>query len=176
MNHTNEQEVLHDYMKYRTDLYSTLMPDHVESANVSEANWIVRGHCSCGDEIGIHVSPGDICYMDFGQSYLNEMGYQHFGLVVTLWQRKALVIPMTSNARTYANAWDAQDNPRGKKNLMRIGLVPGLVKPSVLFLNDMRFVNTARVIDVKAHLDVRGELFQAIEQRIYGCLFHRIMS
>lgn len=174
--HTNEQKVLRNYMRYRGDLYSTLLPGNVENALVSEANWIVRGHCACGDEIGIQVSPGDICYMDFGQAYLNEMGFQHFGLIINIWQRKALVVPMTSNERTYAKAWDADDNPYGKKNLMRIGQAGGLLKPSVLFLNDMRFVNTARVIDVKAHVDVNSDLFQAVEQRIYAHVFGKTMS
>lgn len=176
MYHERKQSVLHDYMKYRTSLYSTLMPNNVENALVSEANWIVRGRCMCGDELGIRVSPGDICYMDFGQAYLNEMGFQHFGLIISIWQKKALVIPMTSNEKTYERAWDRKDNPHGKQNLMRIGLVPGLTKPSVLFLNDMRFVNTARVIDVKAHLNTDSELFQAVEQRIYAHLFRKVMS
>lgn len=163
-------------MRSRNVFYSTLMPEKVEEAMVSENNWISRGQCSSGDELGIQVSPGDICYMDFGQAYLNEMGFQHFGLVISIWQLKALVIPMTSNENTYENAWDYQENPYGRRNLMRIGTVCGLLKPSVLFLNDMRFVNTARVIDVKAHLDVDSALFQAIEQRIYMHVFQNAMS
>lgn len=169
-------EALNAYMKCRSDVYSTLVPGNVERALVSEANWIVRGHCSCGDEIGIQVSPGDICYMDFGQAYLHEMGFQHFGLIINIWLGKALVIPMTSNERTYANAWDRDDNPYGRKNLMRIDHVAGLQKPSVLFLNDMRFVNTARVIDVTGHMDVRSDQFRSVEERIYAHVFQRAMS
>lgn len=176
MDHFMNHAFLRNYMSYRTELYNTLLPGRAQDALLSEANWIERGHCTCGEEIGIHVHPGDICYMDFGQNYLNEIGFQHFGLVLTVWQKKALIIPMTSNANTYEIAWDAKENPDGKKNLMRLGSIPGLTKPSVLFLNDMRFVNTARVIDIKAHLDVNGPLFQSVKQRIYAHLFRSALS
>lgn len=39
-------------------------------------------------------------------------------------------------------------------------------KPSVLFLNDMKFVNMARVIDVKAHLFTDSTLFAVIMERL----------
>ena len=170
-----ETEALQAYMQSRTDLYSALLPQNVEGALLSDANWIIRGHYAGGDELGIEVIPGDICYMDFGQAYLNEAGFQHFGLVINTWCRKALVIPMTSNESTYEKAWDERENPFGKRNLMRLGIVDGMEKPSVLFLNDMKFVNTARVIEIRTHIDVYGELFHTVEERIYGHLFRNAM-
>ena len=98
--------------------------------------------------------------------YLNEMGYQHFGLVMAISNRKAFVIPLTSNPVTYQKAYDPVENPRGKKNLMRIGLVDGLRKDSVLFLNDCRFINTARVINITTHIDPASDLFQEVEARL----------
>ena len=29
----------------------------------------------------LNIEVGDICYIDFGQAYINEAGFQHFGLV-----------------------------------------------------------------------------------------------
>lgn len=49
---------------------------------------------------------------------------------------------------------------------MRIGALPGMAKPSVLFLNDMKFINTARVIDVKAHMDENSVLFLRVKTRL----------
>ena len=92
-------------------------------------------------------------------------------MVLGIYNKKAMVIPMTSNEKTYARAYDPLENPNGKKHLMRIGLIRGLNRPSVLFLNDMKFVNTARVIEVKAHISHRSALFKSVERRTAEILF-----
>lgn len=169
-----QKNILDDYMYYRSEVYETLVPNNLESALLSESNWIARGSYRCGEEIGIHVQVGDIAYLDYGQAYLNEMGYQHFGLVLAINERKALIIPMTSNARTYANAYDEIVNPEGKKNLFGLpDIVDGLFKKSVLFLNDLKFINTARIIEIKAHLDPESALFHKIQLRVMRMLFDR---
>ena len=48
---------------------------------------------------------------------------------------------------------------------MRLGLVKGLNRHSVLFLNDVKYINTARIIDIKAHISTDSILFQKIYQR-----------
>ena len=63
--------------------YRIIQPHNIEAGMISEANWVIRSRYQSGKDIGISVKPGDICYIEFGQSYLNEMGYQHFGLVVS---------------------------------------------------------------------------------------------
>ena len=176
MKETVNLTTLNHYIQSRKDLYGVLVPEKVKESMVSEENWIARYSCGGSEELGISVTPGDICYMDFGHAYLYEVGYQHFGIVLALWQKKALVVPMTSNETTYAKAYDPIDNPYGKSNLMRLGQLPGMNKPSVLFLNDMRFVNTARVIKVMAHLDVKSEKFWDIQDRINEHLFRRYYS
>lgn len=155
-----------NYMHYRKELYAPLVSSSLPNSLISEANWIVRGRCKSGEDLGIRLKPGDICYLDYGQAYLNEAGYQHFGLVITVYSHKALVVPMTSNKAQYASAYDEKENPRGKRHLMRIGALPGMAKPSVLFLNDMKFINTARVIDVKAHMDENSVLFLRVKTRL----------
>lgn len=155
-----------NYMHYRKELYAPLVSSSLTNSLISEANWIVRGRCRSGEDLGIRLKPGDICYLDYGQAYLNEAGYQHFGLVITVYSHKALVVPMTSNKAQYASAYDEKENPRGKRHLMRIGALPGMAKPSVLFLNDMKFINTARVIDVKAHMDENSVLFLRVKSRL----------
>ena len=49
-------------------------------------------------------------------------------------------------------------------------MVAGMRKPSVLFINDAKWINTARIIDVKAHLDKDSELFKDIKERVKRCL------
>lgn len=167
-----EEKVLKDYMQLKAEVYEGLVPKSIDSALLSEVNWIGRGNCMSGEDVGIRVEVGDIVYMDYGQAYLNEMGYQHFGLVLAICEKKALVVPMTSNAKTYANAYDPEENPKGKKNLFGLpGIIDGLCKKSVLFLNDMKFVNTARIIEKKAHIDAKSATFRKIQLRIMMILF-----
>ena len=72
---------------------------------------------------------------------------------------------MTSNSVAYNSAYDRYDNPEGITHLMRLGKVDGLFKYSFLFLNDAKFINTARIIDVKSHINVNGKLFNEIMLR-----------
>jgi hypothetical protein len=86
---------------------------------------------------------------------------------------KAFVVPMTSNPFTYEQAYDKQNNPLGKIHLMRLGQLNGLNKPSVLFINDSKYINTTRIIEVKGHLDVTEHLFQRIRRRVFHCIFEQ---
>ena len=67
-------------------------------------------------------------------------------------------------------SYSGKDKPKGKRHLMRLGKLKGMNKNSVLFINDAKWINTARIIDVKAHLDRQGELFQEIKERVIHCL------
>ena len=164
------EAMIDKYIHIKNQLYEFLVPNNVESAMISEANWIARGTYMSGEEVGIYVKPGDVVFLDFGQAYLNEMGYQHFGLVITVCEKKALVVPMTSNTKTCSNAFDLS-NLKGKKNLYCIPSIPGLFKKSVLFLNDMKLINTARIIDIKGHINVESNDFKEIQTRIVQMVF-----
>ena len=154
------------YMHMKSGIYQMLYPELANDCMISEANWKERNLLSSSSEFGIHARKGDICYMDFGQAYLNEIGFQHFAIIMSIYNLKALCIPMTSNIKTLESAYDPKRNPYGKKHLMKIGKIEGMAKPSVLFLNDVKYVNTARIIDVKAHLDPDSKLFHDIQQRM----------
>lgn len=166
-----ESDVLiQQYLKSMKEAYQHLMPGKVGRCMISQENWLDRGLCTCGEEAGVQVKPGDICWMEYGQAYLNEMGYQHFGLIIAIIMHKALVIPLTSNEKAYEKAYDEITNPSGNRCLMRIGLVEGLRKNSTLYLNDMKFVNTARMFEVRAHLDEDDILFMRIKDRVRDML------
>ncbi len=113
----------------------------------------------------VRIRKGDICYIDYGLSYICEVAYQHFGLVLSLVHGKAFVVPMSGNKRALQQA-KSKENPHGKRHLMPLGCVEGLIKNSVLYMNDAKWINTSRIIDVKAHIEVESELFQEIHQRI----------
>ncbi len=137
---------------------------------LSEYNYRTRSKLKSCRSFGMTIAPGDICYVDFGRAYVTEIGYQHFALVINVYCGKALVVPMTSNPVNYKQAYDSESNPSGLKHLMRLGKLEGLYKYSVLFLNDAKFINTARVIDLKAYLDPKSEQFQLIKKRLWECM------
>ena len=152
-----------DYIRSREDVYETLMPGYVKPNMRSEAMWVLRSRCRSGEDVGVSVTRGDICWLDYGQTFNQEMGYQHFGLVLSLCNRKALIVPMTSNPNAYERAGDPL---HPCIHLMRIGQQPGMNRPSTLFLNDIRFINTARILEIRAHIDPDEPLFQEVMRRV----------
>ena len=168
--HYQKQEI-DDYIRMNREYCNALAPEKLTSFIRSETNWLERGRCASGEEIGINVQVGDVCYLDYGRAYLNEAGYQHFGLVMAVYSHKAWVVSMSSNRTTFSKAYDPLSNPNGKINLYRLGKLPGMNRESVLFLNDAKFINTARVIRVMAHLDRTDPRFTEIQERLKTMLF-----
>ena len=160
-----KEEIIDDYLSALKQQLIKKDKKEVKDILLSELNYQQRGKlmsCRCYD---MNIKEGDLCYIDFGKAYNQETGYMHFGLVIRIFNSKALVIPMTSNSVAYNSAYDRYDNPEGITHLMRLGKVDGLFKYSVLFLNDAKFINTARIIDVKSHINVNGKLFNEIMLR-----------
>lgn len=160
-------EVLEQYVNETYGFYKVMTGKDALARMISEENYRERYQAKGCEELGVWVKPGDICYIDFGLGYLNEAGFQHFGLVMKIINNKAVVIPMTSNEKTYHEAIKAN----GKSHLMAIGKIKGMNKNSVLFLNDFKSINTARIIDVKAHIPVDSKLFIQIKNRAIKLLF-----
>lgn len=160
-----------NYMKFVEGEINHLSVKEASARLISEQNWMDRSQMKSSETLGIKVEIGDICFIDFGKAFVYEAGYQHFGLVVSKCNGKAFVIPMTSNTASYSQAYDEVYCPDGKRHLMRIGLVMGLNKPSVLFLNDAKYINTARIIAKKAHIPPKDPLFKDVMRRLVECLF-----
>ena len=157
------------YIEEKSMDYAALSVKEAIPRLVSEQNLRERRHAgSCG-ELGVDIRVGDICYIDFGEAYISEIGYQHFGLIITIFHNKAFVVPMSRNHAAYLQAY-SKENPKGKRHLMRLGKIKGMNKESVLFINDAKWINTARIIDVKAHLRRDSELFCEIKDRVKNCL------
>ena len=136
------------YIEEKSMDYASLSVKEAIPRLVSEQNLRERRHAgSCG-ELGVDIRVGDICYIDFGEAF---------------------VVPMSGNHTAYLQAY-SKENPKGKRHLMRLGKIKGMNKESVLFINDAKWINTARIIDVKAHLRRDSELFREIKDRVKNCL------
>ena len=164
-NYSNIDHLIKDHIRELRDEYYSMPVSVARSTLISEYNYKTRSKLKSCRHFGLNISPGDICFIDFGRAYISEIGYQHFGVVLKVFNGKALVIPMTSNHEAWLKAYDEKDNPEGLKHLYRLGYVEGLYKESVLFLNDGKYINTARIIDVKGNLPVNGAKFRNIQER-----------
>lgn len=129
-------------------------------AYISLMNYSNRSSYGSSFELGFKVKPGDICYIDFGLAYRYECGYQHMALVVSMSNYKALVVPMTSNIGAYQKAKE------GSPYLFNFPKCGKMNKDSTLFLNDMKFINTARVIEIIATINIETEIFQMIKKEL----------
>ena len=168
----SKEEKISRVLSAKAQEYHAMPEKMLDSTLTSEMNLMFRReHMTCKD-FGIECSVGDVLYIDFGTAYLNEAGFQHFGLVLNIKNGKPFIVPMTSNPATYAQAYDEVSNPKGKRHLMRIGLINGLVRESVLFLNDAKFINSARIIDKKAFISPYSPLFRKIKNRLIDYWFY----
>lgn len=155
-------QMINEYLNtFREYLYSLSMHE-IKRECISGLNRIERRDAISSLELDIRIRVGDIVYVDFGQAYLNESGFQHFGLVLALFSYKAFVIPMSSNYKTIKNAPNYPGVMDSKNHLYYIGKPEGMHKESVLFLNDAKFINTARIIDLISHISVESEVFLEI--------------
>lgn len=137
---------------------------------VSKMNFCSRKELLSCRQMDVIINVGDICYIDFGMAYQHEIGYLHFGIIMAKNHGKVFVVPMTGNEKAYMNAYDRKKNVHGKRHLMRLGFVEGMDKLSVLFINDSKWINSARIIDVKGHVSRKSELFKEIQRRIFDSL------
>ncbi|NLC05779.1 MAG: hypothetical protein GX778_04595 [Erysipelothrix sp.] len=147
----------------REELFN-MKPFEVKREVISGLNRLERKEMISHEKLNVQI--GDICYLDFGQTYLNEAGFQHFGLVLTMFNYKAFVVPMSSNETQIIQARNYRYASDYKEHLYYIGQPKGLSKPSVLFLNDGKFINTSRIISVKAHLNPKGAMMKEIRNLV----------
>lgn len=152
-----KKQVVHEEQTVLNEMGASEQFDYL----VSKLNYFRRKNALSCFEFNFIVRCGDICYIDYGHSYVQEIGYLHFGLVVSMNRGKALVVPITgSNTKTI------QTFEQGSEHILLLGRIKGMRKVCACYLNDAKWMNTARIIDVKSHIPVNGELFQTIKRRI----------
>ncbi|QIK68936.1 hypothetical protein G7062_00965 [Erysipelothrix sp. HDW6C] len=165
----NHEQLIKEYLKDYEAFLRKMTSWQQKKECISGYNRIHRMNYWSSEALNIDVSVGDVCYIDFGHAYINENGYQHFGLVLASHNHKLLVIPMTSKASSIQQARNLNDE--GKRHLYYIGKIRGLNKPSVLFLNDCKFINSARIISVNGHIAPNSAMFREIRYYLNLGLF-----
>ena len=160
-------ELIESYLE-EYEKFLSAMPDGLKRKEcMSGFNRVKRSQLWSSDVLEITVKPGDICFIDYGQVYINESGYQHFGLVISETNHKIFVVPMTSNKEVIQKA----TREARKSHLYYIGKKKGLNRPSALFLNDCKFINSSRVISVNARIEPDSEMFKEITKLLKQIIF-----
>lgn len=157
-------QVLYEQMrKNEHKMLNDMAEREVYSYLISKLNYFERKNEYSCKSLKVNICRGDICFIDYGAAYKTEIGYQHFGLILSFSHNKAFVVPISGSTRAYENA-------PNKPYMMRIGQVSGLTKRSVVYLNDAKWINTSRIIDVKAHLDTQSILFRQIRMNVINLI------
>ncbi len=165
--YANQEELVSHYIQEYKSFVKSL-PDKLQRREcLSGLNRVKRIDYWSSRDLNMLTKPGDICFFEYGQAFLNEAGYQHFGLVISKFNHKAFVVPMTSNRTTIQKATQSHK----ANHLYYIGQLEGLDKKSVLFLNDSKFINTCRIISINAHLDPKSVMFQEISRLLKNIIF-----
>ena len=168
----NEKRI-DEYIQYYRDFLINQVPKEASKEMCSGMNRMKRKHMWCSKSVDLVVRVGDIVYIEYGQAFLNEAGFQHFGLIVSVWNRKIMVVPMTSNSNAFQNAINVHQD--GKSHLYYIGFVKGLSSHSTLFLNDVKMINSCRIISVNGHICPKTRQFQEIIEHLSLGLFDTAM-
>ncbi len=163
-----EEDLLIENYLSEYNIFMHSLPEFLRRKEcVSGINRVRRLKHRSSSELNIEVVPGDVCYIDYGQVYINEAGYQHFGLVISEFNDKLFVVPMTSNKEMLKRS----SGPNRRRHLYNIGRVMGLNRPSVLFLNDCKYINSSRIISVNAHICPDSDMFAEISSLLKSNLF-----
>jgi hypothetical protein len=123
---------------------------------------LINRHQRQSLKLDLDLKIGDVCYIDYGPMYRYEAGYQHFGIILKLSHYKAFVVPLTSNI---------QPHHCDKDHVFKLGSIQGLTKHSICFLNDAKFINTSRIIDVYGHLCISDERFIQLRRKVFETIF-----
>lgn len=154
------------------DDYTLKLGRQLKSGDCASAKSRIKSEAFFEERMRSETRPsakaGDIVFLEFGQTFDRECGGEHYALVISTYYGKVFVVPMTSNQETYSHAYDEVTCPHGRRNLMAIGQPKGMSKNSVLFLNDAKFISTARIIKVASAVD--KDLLDKVKDRLSGVL------
>ena len=70
--------------KEEKELLANLNQNEVFDYMISKLNYCRRKQTLSCQDFNVNIRVGDICFIDFGNSYLYEIGYLHFGLILSI--------------------------------------------------------------------------------------------
>lgn len=139
---------------------------------LSDANWIRNNRRTDfldpqGNKIDVKI--GTIYYLDFGNTFSDELAYFHHGLCVGKRERKILIVPMTSGAKYFSDCYHPINNPTANKKYRQALLSEGFEKDCVLKLNDAKFISPGRID--KETVSINNEILKQIQKQLFNIEF-----
>lgn len=128
---------------------------------ISAINFHDRGHADSIMELNPSMEKpkiGDLYYFDFGTQYHHETSYLHPGIVLNTLSGKLEVVPVTTSPSIYHRAIRFH-----VKELVALPKTEGLLpENSAVLLDDVRWINSARIVRLIGHIEPTSALFQNI--------------
>ncbi len=158
------------------DLVLKSKQDEIERIAESDIFWAAAKNRQL---IHRNIIKGDIYQFEFGKNYVPEMSYEHRGLVIGQSRQLLYVLPIFSlnlSRTDHRDAYHPIDNPSSKSDLflLKVSEFSFLSHDSVLKLNDIRSVSTARIKYKQpgGNIPSSSPTFVAIEELVCSKYFH----
>lgn len=135
---------------------------------LSDSNWIRNNNRSDfldDDGNSIDVKIGTVYYIDYGNTFYDELGYYHHGLCVGKKAGKMLVIPMTSGKRYFSSSYHPINNPHANKKYRQALFPEGFEKDCILKMNDAKFISPGRID--KETISIDNILLKQIQKQLF---------
>ncbi|MCM1212247.1 MAG: hypothetical protein NC318_11645 [Blautia sp.] len=144
---------------------------------LSDANWIRNNRKSDFlDEQGnkVDVRIGTIYYLDFGNTFSDELAYFHHGLCVGKKEGKILIVPMTSGTKYFSTCYHPINNPTANKKYRQALFSEGFEKNCVLKLNDAKFISPGRID--KETVSINDDILKQIQEQLFSIEFPELFQ
>lgn len=89
---------------------------------------------------------GQVCVIDYGKTYKNELSYVHYGLCIGKKEEKYFIVPMTTGSKWRKNCYHPILNPLKGKNNRQALETEGFSRDCVLMIHDAKFISGGRII------------------------------
>lgn len=172
--------ILKGYMQFKENLNQMIRQLNAYDSSsilIGDTNWIKRNQFSkYMPKLGAppNVSIGQICVIDFGKTYKNELSYIHPALCVGKNDNKYLVIPMTSGKNWITECFHPKINPDAKKTSRQALQTEGFPKNCVLLLNDAKYISGGRILELREI--IQEDTLSDIQIQLAKVMFPNIMK
>lgn len=136
---------------------------------LSDVNWVRNNNradfCdSNGNKVTIKI--GTVYYLDFGNTFADELAYFHHGLCIGQKEGKILIVPMTSGAKYFPTSYHPINNPTANKKYRQALMSEGFEKDCILKLNDTKFVSPGRFD--KETVSISEDVVRQIQEQLFS--------
>lgn len=139
---------------------------------LSDVNWVRNNNRtdffdSNGNKITIKV--GTVYYLDFGNTFADELAYFHHGLCIGQKEGKILIVPMTSGAKYFPTSYHPINNPIANKKYRQALISEGFEKNCILKLNDAKFISPGRLD--KETVSINTDIIRQVQEQLFSIQF-----